>query len=189
MAGTVESAPTPTGATDENVSVVGDPGRRKSTRGHKRKASEMDVDLPPPTITKRVRDRSSTIEDEPMTPAVPSSAVGRSNNKLKQSMTPIINLLNNNKHAELFRRPVTKKDAPDYTQAVQRPTDLGTISRAIKSGHIVSWDELERELRRMLANCCVYNRPGTDAYETAKLMLSDVEEMLKVAREGAGDGK
>ena len=156
------------------------------TAGHKRKASEMDVDLPGPSLSKRIS-RSSTVEDERVyfksytqdvahsfylarTPAVPSSATGRSSNKLKQSMTQIVILLNSNNHAELFRRPVTKKDAPDYAQAVQRPTDLAAIQRSIKAGHIQSWDELERELRRMLANCCVYNRPGTSAYKTAKLV-------------------
>jgi len=106
-----------------------------------------------------------------MTPAVQSGGSGRfSNPKLKQLMTQIVTLLISTEHAEIFRRPVTKKEAPDYEQAVQHPTDLTTIQRAIKAGQIVSWDELERELRRMLANCCVYNRPGTGAYKTAKLV-------------------
>jgi hypothetical protein len=106
-----------------------------------------------------------------MTAAVQSGGSRRfSNPKLKQPMTHIVTLLNSNKHAEIFRRPVTKKEAPDYGQAIRHPTDLTTIQRAIKAGQIVSWDELERELRRMLANCCVYNRPGTNAYEAAKLV-------------------
>jgi len=105
-----------------------------------------------------------------MTPALPSGSGRFSNPKLKQSMIRIASLLSSNKHAEIFRRPVTKKEAPDYAQAVQRPTDLTAIQRAIKAGQIASWDELERELRKMLANCCVYNRPGTGAYETAKLV-------------------
>jgi hypothetical protein len=147
----------------------------------------MDVDLPVLSISKKIRDRSTTVEDErerhkyllwsshstfpAMTPAVQSGGSGRFiNPKLKQSMTRIITLLISNKHAELFRRPVTKKEAPDYEDAVQHPTDLTTIQRAVKAGQIVSWDELERELRKMLANCVVYNRPGTGAYKTARLV-------------------
>jgi Bromodomain len=106
-----------------------------------------------------------------MTPAVQSGSSGRfSNPKLKQAMAKFVNLLINSEDAEIFRRPVKKRDAPDYERAVQHPTDLATIQRATKAGQIVSWDELERELRRMLANCCVYNRPGTGAYKTARLV-------------------
>lgn len=83
-------------------------------------------------------------------------------------MSQMVALLMGSKHAEIFQRPVTKKDAPDYAQAVLRPTDLSTIQKSIKAGVIATWEELERDLTRMLANSCVYNKPGTDAYESAK---------------------
>jgi hypothetical protein len=84
VADTVATATTPVAATDENVSVAdrdeASNHRRRSSRGasnilyieqrltfdmalaHKRKASEMDVDLPPPTL--KVRPRSPTAEEE-----------------------------------------------------------------------------------------------------------------------------
>jgi len=105
-----------------------------------------------------------------MTPAVASGGARIVNPRLRQPMSAIVNLLMNNKHSELFRRPVSKKDAPDYAQAVLKPIDLATIQRNVKAGKIGSWDELERDLRRMLANCFIYNRPGTTAYENAKLV-------------------
>lgn len=83
-------------------------------------------------------------------------------------MTSIVTLLMNNHLSEIFRRPVTKKDAPDYARAVLRPIDLATIQRNIKAGKYGSLGELERDLRKMLANCFVYNKPGTDAHDTAK---------------------
>lgn len=104
-----------------------------------------------------------------MTPAIPTPASGRPvNPKLRPSMTQTMMLLNGEKYADIFRKPVTKKDAPDYHQAVLRPVDLGGIQKNIKAGSISSWEELERELMRMLANCCVYNRPGTEAHTTAR---------------------
>ena len=157
----------------------------------------MEVDQPPSTTTKRLRDGSMTIEDErtflciqgipttdpnlacaspASTPAVQppsrsraaSTATVPATLRLRQSMTQIITLLNQSKHADIFRRPVTTKEAPDYAKAVRKPTDLTAIQRAAKAGQYRTWDELERDLRRMLANCCVFNKPGTEAYDSAK---------------------
>lgn len=106
-----------------------------------------------------------------MTPAIAVSGGNRAiNPKTRQAMFQMVQLLTGSKNAEIFQRPVTKKDAPDYAQAVLRPTDLSTIQKGIKSGAIVTWEELERDLIRMLANSCVYNKPGTDAYESARLV-------------------
>ncbi|CCA72829.1 hypothetical protein PIIN_06765 [Serendipita indica DSM 11827] len=205
VAGTYESVATPA-ATDDATSVVEDGSRRRSTRGfegfspcgfhaqnftgHKRKASEMEVDQP--QVSKRIRDRSMTIEDEPSTPAVQppasrstaaSTATAAPHPRLRQSMTQILTLLSQNKHADIFRRPVTVKEAPEYAKAVRKPIDLATIQRAVKAGQYRSWDELERDLRRMLANCFVFNKPGTEAHESAKLILVEVEQVLQTARE------
>jgi hypothetical protein len=106
-----------------------------------------------------------------MTPAVAASGLGRAiNPRTRQAMFSMVQLLTGNKNAEIFQKPVTKKDAPDYAQAVLRPTDLSTIQKAIKSGAIATWEELERDLTRMLANSCVYNKPGTQAYDSARLV-------------------
>ncbi|CAG8768947.1 9714_t:CDS:2, partial [Acaulospora colombiana] len=166
VAGTLETATTPA-ATDENASVIDDAsskgrdGKKRNTnpghQGHKRKVSEIDGDLP---VSKSKREKSMTVDDEPSGRPVSS--------KLRPSMTQTMMLLNGEKYADIFRKPVTKKDAPDYAQAVLRPIDLGTIQKAIKAGSISSWEELEKDLMRMLANCCVYNRPGTEAHETAR---------------------
>ncbi|CAG7848388.1 SubName: Full=Uncharacterized protein {ECO:0000313/EMBL:CCA72829.1} [Serendipita indica DSM 11827] len=189
VAGTYESVATPA-ATDDATSVVEDGSRRRSTRGHKRKASEMEVDQP--QVSKRIRDRSMTIEDELSTPAVQppasrstaaSTATAAPHPRLRQSMTQILTLLSQNKHADIFRRPVTVKEAPEYAKAVRKPIDLATIQRAVKAGQYRSWDELERDLRRMLANCFVFNKPGTEAHESAKLILVEVEQVLQTARE------
>jgi hypothetical protein len=114
-----------------------------------------------------------------MTPAVASGGGRIANPRLRPAMTQIVSLLTNSKHSELFRRPVSKKDAPDYAQAVLKPMDLATIQRNIKAGKIGSWDELQRDLRMMLANCFIYNRPGTTAYENAKLVCSLLLRQMK----------
>ncbi|KAG8788242.1 hypothetical protein FRC15_005412 [Serendipita sp. 397] len=194
VAGTFESAPTPTVATDENASVIEDGGRRRSTRGHKRKHSEMEVGVPPMTAnTRRTRDRSATVEDElPLATATRTTATASSsiaNPRLRQSMTQFMLLLTQSDHSEIFRKAVTARDAPDYARAVKRAVDLTSIQKAIKAGQIRSWDELERDLRRMLANCCMFNKPKTGAFELAKLMLVEVENLLETAKESAGDGK
>lgn len=98
-----------------------------------------------------------------------TAAVASGSRSSSKAMTEIVTLLTNSRHSEIFRKPVSKKDAPDYTQAVLKPMDLATILRNVKSRRIGSWDELQRDLRKMLANCCIYNRPGTTAYESAKL--------------------
>ncbi|KAG8834068.1 hypothetical protein FRC17_009631 [Serendipita sp. 399] len=176
VAGTFESAPTPT---DENASVAEDGGRRRSTRGHKRKHSEMEVDLPPTTPhARKTRDRSTTVDDESAqattsrttTTAAAAASASAPNPRLRQSMTQFLLMLMQSEHSEIFRKPVTSRDAPDYAQAVKRPVDLTSIQKAVKMVQIRSWDELERDLRRMLANCCMFNRPKTGAFELAKLV-------------------
>jgi hypothetical protein len=107
-----------------------------------------------------------------MTPAVASAGGRIANPRLRQAMTQIVTLLISSKNSELFQRPVSHKDAPDYEHAVRRPIDLATIQRNIKAGKVGSWGELQRDLRMMLANCFIYNRPGTTVYENAKLVCS-----------------
>lgn len=81
-ASVAETLDSPVAATDENASVVDDGGGnlRRSNRGafkapapftainvaiaHKRRASEMDVELPPPSL--KISEHSATVEEERM---------------------------------------------------------------------------------------------------------------------------
>lgn len=84
-----------------------------------------------------------------------------------KAMSALVDQLQSSEYSDPFKRAVTLKDAPDYNEVVKRPTDLSAIGKKVKSGVIRSWEELERELWLMMANCYVYNRPGSEVLEAA----------------------
>ena len=84
-----------------------------------------------------------------------------------KAMSALVDQLQSSEYSDPFRRAVTLKDAPDYDEVVKKPIDLSTIGKKVKGGTIRSWAELERELWLMMANCYVYNRPGSEVLEAA----------------------
>ena len=82
-------------------------------------------------------------------------------------MTALVDQLQSSEYSDPFKRAVTLKDAPDYNEVVKKPTDLSSIGKKVKGGTIRSWEELERELWLMMANCYVYNRPGSEVLDAA----------------------
>ena len=84
-----------------------------------------------------------------------------------KAMSALVDQLQSSDYSEPFKRAVTSKDAPDYNEVVKKPTDLNAIAKKVKSGTIRSWEELERELWLIMANCYVYNRPGSEVLDAA----------------------
>ena len=82
-------------------------------------------------------------------------------------MSALVDQLQSSEYSDPFKRAVTLKDAPDYNEVVKKPTDLSSIGKKVKGGTIRSWEELERELWLMIANCYVYNRPGSEVLDAA----------------------
>jgi hypothetical protein len=89
------------------------------------------------------------------------------NKQFIKAMSALVDQLQSSDYSEPFKRAVTLKDAPDYNDVVKKPMDLTAIAKKVKSGSIRSWEELERELWLMMANCYVYNRPGSEVLEAA----------------------
>ena len=84
-----------------------------------------------------------------------------------KTMSALVDQLQSSEYSDPFKRAVTLKDAPDYNEVVKKPTDLSSIGKKVKGGTIRSWEELERELWLMIANCYVYNRPGSEVLDAA----------------------
>jgi len=154
----------------------------RTTRASKRKAVEIDQDSPIETTRskRKASEKAPTAEQEepPQTPvtATPSK-------HFIKAMSALVDQLQSSEYSDPFKRAVTLKDAPDYNEVVKKPTDLSAIGKKVKAGVIRSWEELERDLWLMLANCYVYNRSGSEVLEAANSMMNVIEDALKDAQE------
>lgn len=58
----------------------------------------------------------------------------------------------------LFLKPVTKKDAPDYLDIIERPMDLGTIRDKVRKMEYRNRDEFRHDVEQIRQNAHIYNR-------------------------------
>jgi transcription initiation factor TFIID subunit 1 len=57
----------------------------------------------------------------------------------------------------LFLKPVTRKEAPDYLDYVQRPMDLGTIRDKVRKMEYKNREEFRHDVAQIQLNAHMYN--------------------------------
>lgn len=76
--------------------------------------------------------------------------------------------ISNHRNGAIFQNPIKPSEAPDYHEIVKRPMDLKTMKARIKSGHISTSTEFQRDIYLMFANSMMYNKPSSDIYGMAE---------------------
>lgn len=80
-----------------------------------------------------------------------------------------------------------EKDVPGYKERIKRPMDLGTIKRNLLALHFVNhlhprfmFDEplFIADLKLVFDNCMQYNEPGSQLYNTAAMLVTDINEQV-----------
>lgn len=57
----------------------------------------------------------------------------------------------------LFRKPVTKKEAPDYFDIIERPMDLGTIRDKVRKMEYKNREDFRHDVAQIALNAHTYN--------------------------------
>ncbi|XP_062178664.1 transcription initiation factor TFIID subunit 1-like isoform X2 [Phragmites australis] len=95
----------------------------------------------------------------------------------------------------LFLKPVTKKEAPDYLDFIERPMDLGTIRDKVRKMEYRNRDEFRHDVAQIQLNAHIYNDnrhpaipPLADALmEMCDYLLDESAELLDEAEEAIED--
>merc|ERR1712156_576584 len=80
------------------------------------------------------------------------------------ALEDLLNNMMKHKDGWPFDRPITRSDAPDYFDIVQRPMDLGTVRSTLLQMKYSCNQEVLQDIRQVFKNCYLYNREDTEEY-------------------------
>lgn len=84
--------------------------------------------------------------------------------------------------SEIFRRPVTDKEAPMYSKIIDYPMDLGTMEKKVENMKYRCLASFEYDIELIARNCQHYNGSATIFYKLGKDLQIKAAPILKQAR-------
>ncbi|CAL8120039.1 unnamed protein product [Orchesella dallaii] len=85
--------------------------------------------------------------------------------------------------AKYFLNPVDPKAFPDYSKFVKYPMDLSIIRRRLKYWYYLGLEQLEDDLKLIVANAGLYHGLGTEIYEASRNLLNTyIEKKANIPR-------
>lgn len=66
-----------------------------------------------------------------------------------------------------FTQPVDTSYVTDYLDVIKKPMDLGTVQEKLRTYSYASFEELWQDIELIWKNCCTYNSPHTQFYQSA----------------------
>jgi histone acetyltransferase len=90
----------------------------------------------------------------------------------------ILTQISKMKAAEPFLFPVQEEHAPNYSEIIKHPMDLGTMEKKLKDGVYQSKSEFIRDFDLMIENCRTYNDASTVYVRYAGMLESKCRSFL-----------
>jgi hypothetical protein len=173
--------------TKENKKVIESPGKHKL---------EEDVNIED-SSSKRIKKEESMKDNKEFDEKEPVKTRSRTrsmvnneiatkaeNKKFQQLSIQLITHISSHRIASMFLNPVNANDEPQYYELIKRPVDLKTIVKKIKSGNIVTLEELELEMQIMFTNAIMYNDMNQeDVYKGILDMMKEWEGLVSMLKE------
>lgn len=101
-------------------------------------------------------------------PAANRRQSGRDGTALHSQLTALLKAIKANDDAWAFLEPVSPTEVPDYYEVVKDPIDLSMVTARVESGsYYKSLDMFHADLKRIISNCRLYNKPDTPYYACA----------------------
>ncbi|EJD53604.1 hypothetical protein AURDEDRAFT_110416 [Auricularia subglabra TFB-10046 SS5] len=175
------TSPQTTNVTPDAAEKVPQTASRPNTRKGKRKAdSEKELSVRPVKRLREASENMDTADEYEVSTPVRRMADSDAQKQFQKFITVLHSEISGHRTGNIFHRPVTKAEAPDYYDIVKRPMDLGTIKRRFtKSNEISNPIEYQRDLNLMFCNSLMYNRPNSDLHEMARNMMVDCEKAVQ----------
>jgi bromodomain adjacent to zinc finger domain protein 1A len=80
-----------------------------------------------------------------------------------------------------FLKPVSRRDAPDYFEVIEKPMDFSTIKNKLNNFKYSDYTNVIEDIRLVFSNCHTYNEPGSDIYKTGMRLSRQFEANAKQA--------
>ncbi|KAH0792209.1 Histone acetyltransferase GCN5 [Histomonas meleagridis] len=77
-----------------------------------------------------------------------------------------------------FRKPVSKSEAPNYTDIIKTPMDLSLLERNVNDGKYTSLKQFEHDMRLIFSNCYKFNGPESVYTKSARELEKYVNELF-----------
>ncbi|KZV75166.1 hypothetical protein PENSPDRAFT_647444 [Peniophora sp. CONT] len=157
---------------------------RRTTRQSKRRASEAASELSESVRDrKKQREASTAAEDSDEDSVTTRRRAQEAAKKFERVIMMLHADISNHRNGAIFQNPIKPSEAPDYHEIVKRPMDLKTMKARIKSGHISTSTDFQRDIYLMFANSMMYNRPSSDIYAMAEEMMMEAEKKIQEFRQ------
>lgn len=89
--------------------------------------------------------------------------------------------ISGHRSANVFRRPVSERDAPGYTDKILFPVDLSLIRKMVTAGIIASYSDFQKYIGLMSHNCVKFNGRESDYGIVAREFEAYVDESIVTA--------
>ncbi|KAG7821325.1 hypothetical protein KL928_001409 [Ogataea angusta] len=166
--------------------------------------SRLDTESEPETKleSKSVSKELPSPAPEPATPSSPASGDEERGSKRRgsESMPPgctkrfnalsaqLLTQISSNRFASMFMQPVNENEEPKYYKLIRHPVDIKSLGKAIRTGEIKSFNELEFELQLMFSNAIMYNdMHQTETYKWTIEMMEEAQNLLSLFRESSSN--
>jgi histone acetyltransferase len=97
---------------------------------------------------------------------------------VKSQMLQIIGKLRLHSRAWPFQKPVTKDEAPNYSDYVKTPMDLTTLEANVNGGKYGSIEQFADDCRLIFTHCMKYNTEDTVYHRSAKEVEKYFEQLM-----------
>lgn len=87
-------------------------------------------------------------------------------------------------HDDLFKHPVTDKEAPGYSSVITHPIDLGTIKVKNLRNEYTTWESVAADIFLMFSNALKYNDKDGDIWQLAKSQQMHARGLINNALQG-----
>ncbi|KAL3851438.1 hypothetical protein ACJIZ3_013320 [Penstemon smallii] len=106
----------------------------------------------------------------------------RMDRSVKLQCSNILKELMNHRNGWIFSEPVdpVKWNIPGYFSIITDPMDLGTIKRKLEGNLYFSVQEFAADVRLTFSNAMVFNPPGDDVHNLAKLLNGNFNTKWKI---------
>jgi len=121
-------------------------------------------------------DGTESVSSSPVPGSIPDDE--KEYRSWKKSIMLVWSQIAQHKNASLFASPVSGADAPDYTDVVFRPMDLGSIKKNIELGHTRTTLEFQRDLVLMFVNAFMYNSSDYEVFDLTSEMQADAQRIV-----------
>lgn len=109
--------------------------------------------------------------------------------KRNEQFSKIWKLLNSHEKAEPFKKPVTKREAPDYHTVIKKPMALNDVKKRVdKNDYEGNFKEFFGDMSVIFANAMQYNTKNSEIWSWAKELQSILKkEEIAITGASASD--